>query len=239
MSARRDRKRDESLIDECRRYQARYRRGDESALGLLYQAVVELARPICWSLARCSVSRERVEQIAHDCATRLIERYLRHSDYQVRSFGAAIRLEVIHAMTEGGHGERPTRRYIERALALSPDIEARLAVKAGNPASYLRDLLDDHKRGADIVLAVVHATTYPKAIRAVREIASKQWIYDHAVKLRYVWKLTRRRREKNRSDDDRRRGSGRGEAAVQALRTDIQRRGAGAAPRIHHDRGGS
>lgn len=222
--------------------QARYHRGDPAALEQLYRGIIELAKPTCWCLARqskVSIDRARVDQLSHDAASRIIERYLRHKRYRIKSFVPVVRLEVIHAFTEGGHGERPTRKYLQRAEALSPDLEAKVNARTdGDPATYLQDLLDDHPKGAEIVITLVHSTTYPKAIRAVDQIVPRQWIYDHAVKLRYVWKLTRRRHEDERLYESRRGGGSRDEEAVQRVRADLQRRRERAAARLLRDRRG-
>ena len=225
-------------------YQAQYLRGDPEALGRLYQALVLRARPVCWALAvrQCGIwiNPDRVTQISHDAASRIVERYLRHEHYEIASFPTVIRLEVLHALTEGGHGNRPTRKMVMRAGSLSPSMEDPKIWDHDDPSGYLQDLLDDHERGRDIVLALVRGTTYRKAIVAVREIASRQWIYDHAIELRYVWKLTRRRRvvQADSSDDAGPGGGGRGKAAVQGVWPDVQRRRQRAAENVDLDRRG-
>lgn len=230
--------------------QARYHRGDRGALGELYQGFIDMARPVCWCLARQSsvaMDRERVEQLAHDSASRIIERYLRHDRYVIRSFAPVVRLEVLHAFTEGGDGDRPTWRFIHRAEALSPEIPAMVSARSdGDPSTYLQDLVDDHDRGQEIVLALVRGTTYRKAITAVTAVASRRWVYDHAVKLRYVWKLTRRRlrvAQDNGFDDAGCGHRSRGEEAVQGVQhpgtpTYLQRSRRRAASRLLRDRGG-
>jgi hypothetical protein len=206
---------------------------------MLYSGIVEAARPTCWMMAGRSaipIARDRLEQVCHDTATRIVERYLRHKRYMIRSFGAAIRLEVLHALTEGGHSSRPTRR-IQRAEELSDCVEAAVEVEPADPATYLQDLLDDG--GAEVVLALVRGSSYPRAIRSVSKLVSRLWIYSRAVKLRHVWVSTRRRRcgEENVSVPDARRGNGRGgKGAVQALRVNDERDGQRVAAGVLRDR---
>jgi hypothetical protein len=63
---------------------------------------------------------------------------------------------------------------------------------------YVRDIYSEHDRGTDILLAIVHATSFRKAVLEVADIAGKPWCYDRATKLREVYRMTRRRRSNGR-----------------------------------------
>jgi hypothetical protein len=56
-----------------------------------------------------------------------------------------------------------------------------------NPKHYLKDLLSDHDNGDFIVYTLYKSKTYRTAILKIEKVVGKRWIYDRAIKLKYVY----------------------------------------------------
>jgi len=65
-----------------------------------------------------------------------------------------------------------------------------------NTTFVIQDILKEHPRGGNILIAVSKARSYREFIKNVetivgKDIAGRRWIYDHAVRLYSLYKYTR------------------------------------------------
>lgn len=155
----------------------------------LYQAIVAVTLRMC---SQRSIDDYRAADLAHDVATRVMERYQRNPRYTVKAWGALLRCELLHALT-GGRSPSSRKQQIARAASLTASMRCAEPEPKDDATAYLSDLLGAHVQGQEIIVDLVRARSYKAGILAVERIAGRRWCYDHAVKLRRVWELTRRR----------------------------------------------
>lgn len=176
--------------------QARYHKGERQVLGMLYSEcrfiAIILGKSIC-QIRKILIQPELLREISHDVASNIVARYLKRPDYQVRSFRALIHLEVLNRLTEGRHRNRHRDNNpplsIESAWGCGQ--EDRLP---DQPENYFQDILSEHQLGRWIVLQLMEAGSYRKAIKAIARHVERRWIMDRAVKLRSVYNTLRANR---------------------------------------------
>lgn len=136
---------------------------------------------------------EKTEQITHDAASRFVEQYLKRPGFWVEHFAVRIKWEVKYFLFDGGHKDRPKQMAEMNTVSLET-VEP--VVKEKEPAENRKDFIEDiyrgHGLGTDILLAIIHASSFSAAVLGAAEIAGKSWCYDHAAKLREVYRMTRR-----------------------------------------------
>jgi signal transduction histidine kinase len=137
-------------------------------------------------------SRERRAEIAHEASARLIERYLRNPDYRVKGFTNMLRIEVRHVVTGGGHANRP-KAIAERTMLPIEDVHCAERQPRDDVQYYAEDIESEHPQGGRILRDIYRATTFRAAILALSEYVDRRWLYDHSVKLRTVYRMTRRK----------------------------------------------
>ncbi len=112
--------------------QAIYKAGRKEALDALYLECVSIASIIV--KAECKrrhiyFVHEKIEQIANDAATKLIEMYLKSPDYEVRCFSARLKLNIQSIMSRGLGGNPKQEQFEERVVLMSPDLIKRYGGK--------------------------------------------------------------------------------------------------------------
>jgi hypothetical protein len=138
--------------------------------------------------------RSRREDIAHEATSRLIERYLKKPGYHVRSFASMLRTEIRHVVTNGGHNNRPSAE-IERTMGCIDDsIIADEREQQEDRRYFVEDIRSEHLEGERILLDLFRATTFRAAVLQLSTYVDKRWLYDRSVKLRTVYRMTRRRK---------------------------------------------
>ncbi len=102
-----------------------YKAGRKEALGPLCLECTSIAAIIV--KAECKrrhlyLRRERIEEIANDAATKLIEMYLKNPSYEVRCFSARLRLNVRLILSRGLGGNDKQERFEEKVVYMAPDL---------------------------------------------------------------------------------------------------------------------
>jgi len=134
--------------------------------------------------------------MAHDASSRLVARYLRPEGYYIKYFRKTTWRECQHQLFDGGHQDRPGKK-VEREML---PIEAAEEVKAGNgngheeTAYSFQDIVSDHPRGSDAIVDIYRSKSYREAMETVARYLSRRFMLDHAVRLKYIYRNTRRRR---------------------------------------------
>jgi hypothetical protein len=177
--------------------QAIYRAGRKEALN----ALAEECQGIAFAIVRARVRRLRLcmdrsamEDAAHEASTRLISRYLRNPEYLVRRFPKILHREVLHVMTDGGHQDRPKAVALRETIEVDDTLAARLPEAQEDARFYAQDLETEHPRGREILVDIYRATSFRAGMLKLAEYVDKRWLLDRAVKLRTVYKMTRRKR---------------------------------------------
>ncbi len=178
--------------------QDRYLSGDKHILSALYCEVRRMAALMLRQIAN-GVNRDLTDdeesEMSHDSASRLLSQYLKHPGYRVRNFRIRVRDECLYRLFDGGHQDRPGKK-IEREMM---PIESAEHVKSGNGNGHedttfsFQDIMTEHPRGSQMIIDLFRARSYREAIQSIASYATRRWIFDHAVRLRYVYKHTRRR----------------------------------------------
>ena len=190
------------MIDDSKAltFQADYlSTGSKQALTMLYCEVRRMAGLYLYDIRdkrALSYTDGDLDDLAHDSASRLISRYLKHDFYQVEFFRKSVYQEVEHALDgHDGNGHKNFPKYQGQRDQLPIDsartMETVVAVK-GNPKHYIEELQADHANGGAIILAIYRATSFRKAMLEVAGIAGKRWIYDNAHKLREVYRIVQK-----------------------------------------------
>jgi len=160
----------------------------------LYRECARIARVHLASLARNDkreLSEDRLRELSHQAAARLICRYRRRPDYRVVSFWKVVWHEARHAYYDGGHKDRGKQQVIRNQVALEAayDVPAPGQVEDPAPEDHRKDILADHPIGWMIERDLRTAKTYRQAIERIARYVGRRWIYDHAVQLRYVYRV--------------------------------------------------
>jgi len=153
---------------------------------MLYQMAAHVHRDL---------SEPESDEMSHDSASRLLSQYLKHPGYRVTNFRRRVYFECQYQLFDGGHQDRPSKAIKRKMVPLDAVTE----VKAGNgngheDTSYsLQDILSDHPQGAQIIIDIFRSKSYREAMETVSTYVSKRWLFDHAVRLKHVYRNTRRR----------------------------------------------
>ena len=203
--------------------QERVAAGAPGALAAMYKVLIKSAKVVC---AKKRIPADAVPELAHDVATCLVERYQRKPTYHVSAWQNILRCEILHAINHRGPDRERKRREAREAYALATEHAAPEPQDDCTTAIY--EILKAHERGQEIVVQVVRGRSYRAGILAVEQIAGREWIYEHAIRLRYVWELTRRRNGENHNGHESGpRGADGRKGKVQAVRADAERDGGG------------
>jgi hypothetical protein len=178
--------------------QDQYLAGNKRMLSALY---CEVSRLVDSVLNKRALDEQERTDIAHDVASRLCARYLRPEGYRVQSFRRTIWLECKHRVTDGGHQERPGKQIEKKMLPIEAilDVEAKDRNGHEDTTYSLQDILSDHAMGYQIVIDIYRSRSYREAMERVAVYATRRWMLDHCVRLKYVYKHTRRRHANIRS----------------------------------------
>jgi hypothetical protein len=184
--------------------QEQYLSGNKRMLSALYCEVRRIAEDMLPKMAagvHRELEGEELVTMAHDAASRLVARYLRPEGYRVQFFCKTTWRECQYQLFDGGHQDRPGKK-VEREMM---PLEAAEDMKSGNgnghedTAYSFQDIVSDHPRGPDIIMDSYRSKSSREAIETIAQYISKRWLLDHAVRLKYVYKNTRRRHASNRS----------------------------------------
>ncbi|MFA5377273.1 MAG: hypothetical protein WC455_16100 [Dehalococcoidia bacterium] len=178
------------ILDEtrARELQARYLEGDQDALGGLYLEIRSIARKwaaIILSAKHLPVSKQKLDIISHDAATKIILLYLKNSDYSIYSFYERVRLEVMKALF---HKNLRKDEQTEDIEALRIPYVARETRKHNDA---MQSVMTECPQGNRVVLDLAGSRWYKEAINKISAYVSRPWIYDHAVELHTLYRMTR------------------------------------------------
>jgi hypothetical protein len=140
------------------------------------------------------LAESEVGEMAHDSSSRLLSQYLKHPGYRVKNFRRRVWLECQYHLFDGGHQDRPGKEIDRKMLP----IEAAEKVKSDNGNGHeetifsFQDIVTEHPRGAQMIIDIFRAKSYRDAIETIAEYTSKRWMLDHAIRLKYVYRNTRR-----------------------------------------------
>jgi hypothetical protein len=187
------------LIDDAKAQglQAIYKAGRAEALNALAAECQGIALEIIKVRLRrrgLQFQRSAMEDLAHEASTRLISRYLTTPGYIVRRFPRVLRDDVTNVMTDGGHQDRPKATAMRETVEADDTLPAECREAKDDVRDFARDLESEHPRGAEILVDIYRATSFRAAMLKLAEYVDKRWLYDRAVKLRTVYRMTRRRR---------------------------------------------
>ena len=184
------------MIDNSRAHglQEIYKAGAPGALNAL--AIECEAIAVVLVLAQCRkyclrFEKERVEEFAHDAAAQFISQYLKHDDYNVRSFSARIRRDVLNVMF--GRKRNKQNAFEDRQLQLDESHDTLTAPEGFridiNPSTALAELVADHPQGKKIAADLARSKSYSQAIRRIAVYVGREWIYEHAEKIQFVFRV--------------------------------------------------
>jgi hypothetical protein len=200
------------VIDEtlARSFQDKYIQGERGAMAGLYAECRHIADRLTRRYAATIKHRfpeEAIDQISHDATSRLLVRY-QSPGYFIRSFSSILFREVKHAATEGGRGNGNGSKKVKFNRSLLP-IEAARAQKIEKAEGMdpFESLLQ-HPRRLQIIVDIVRASTYRKAILQIGDYIDHEWMRARASELLYVYRMTRNGKE--RGSIQYRRGSAKG-----------------------------
>ncbi len=171
--------------------------------------------------------RERIMEMAHDAAAQFIAQYLKHSDYNVRCFSARIKRDVLNVMfgrarnkqdsfedgqlqwiepvgvsswQENYRKDKPIAKNNNRRGKWEAAIPSRESQKESfNPSTALDELVSDHPQGKKIAADLYRSRSYSTAVRRIAAYVGREWVYQHAEKMHFIFKTFRwRPRESSR-----------------------------------------
>ena len=136
---------------------------------------------------------EKLQEFAHDAAAQFIAQYLKHADYNVQQFSGRILKDVQNVMF--GRARNKQDAFEDGQLQLDETHE-NLAAPEGfratiNPATALDELVATHEWGKKIAADLWRSKSYSQAIRRIAAYVGREWIYENAEKMRFVFKTFR------------------------------------------------
>jgi len=180
-----------------RALQEQYYNDEPRALTMIYCEARHIADVLLTSMLaskKLILPTERIDQIVHDAASRFVSQYLKRPGFWVDHFAVRIKWEVKYFLFDGGHRDRP--KQVSEMNTVSLDTVQPIMKEKDTPENrkdFIEDIYTEHEHGADILLAIKNASNFRSAVLAVAEITGKSWCYDRAMKLREVYRMTRRK----------------------------------------------
>ena len=182
------------MIDEstARALQDKYLGGERGALGGLYAELRELACIAIKSYARQKGTHyEDVDEMAHQVASKITERYLK-GEYRIRHFYELTRRECLHLLTEGARTRDTRKGQMERAT-ISWDAAEGIVQIPDYPedrAFYIAEIVASAGYGGRVVIALFYSRSWRGALRTISKYATEQWMVNQMHRLRDVYGLT-------------------------------------------------
>ena len=196
-----------------------------SALYCEVKRIAEGMLPKMASGVHRELATEEMQTMAHDAASRLVARYLRPEGYHVQFFCKATWRECQYQLFDGGHQDRPGKKVEREMISVesfgketsepkgksTPVRDKSLQIpkelwyydKGGNGNGHediaysFQDIMADHPKGSDAIVDIYRSKSYREAIETIAQYLSRRFILDHAVRLKYVYKNTRRHHAKS------------------------------------------
>lgn len=190
------------MIDESRAHglQAMYHAGATGALQALQEACTEIAFRIAMSYVKrlhLPYQRDRVEEIAHDAAASLIERYLKRQDSHVRRFSKILGYEVRDQLFVDPRLKQKTfEAKVVFKEFLEPS-EVEVSVQLGGDAAM--EIASSHRWGKKAMADLCRSRSYRQAIKRMAVYVERRWIYDHAGALHDVFRALHAKKGPNGS----------------------------------------
>jgi hypothetical protein len=133
------------------------------------------------ALALCFVASE---DIAHDTAGKIIQKYITEDGYRIRSFPVFVKFAARNAEKNKYRAEQRARGLAERfADVIKEDEEA-----APLSREEALAIIEDHAQGAEIMLGLRMAKTTRAALASVAAAGiDRGWIRRNVEALRVVW----------------------------------------------------
>lgn len=179
------------MINEtrCKTFQNAYMVSLSPVILVLLQREVEaIAKPLCVIQVKKTggwISTERVDEIAYESSTRFMEMYLKNPNWYCTSFRNRIYLEVLYFLYS-----KKARAIEEEALPYNLTIDIPDQLEDVN--YVLEDIMFDTPYWRNVFIDCYRSRRYKEFILKCTQYVSKQWIYDHAIRLRKLFLYTRR-----------------------------------------------
>ncbi len=183
------------MIDESKAIglQEMYMAGALGALQPLHEECTAIAyRVVKTEYKHLYLSREKVEEIAHDAAARLIERYYKDPAFHVRRFAKSLSYSVKKEVLADPRSKQKffeaRVRFVNGAITKIPDGRE----KTVSCDDLALELAESHEWGKKAVADLCRSRSYRQAIRRIAVYVGRQWIYDHSAALHGVYKTLHR-----------------------------------------------
>ncbi len=168
----------------ARQFQERYLQGERGALAGLYSELRFFTECSAWKYYRdrhISIDRGRIDEIAHDAASRIIERYLKYDGYYVQRFHKVAKLAVLGLVT----GTR-----IDSTISLQ---DTNNTSKSEINTNWDRNDMGGNSYGFEqrSVIDIALAQSYKKALLSIAGYAPMWWISSRAERLHQIYRMTR------------------------------------------------
>jgi hypothetical protein len=169
--------------------QAMYQAGAVGALEALNEECTAIAVQIARSKVRrlrICVQRDRIEQIAHDASSRLMERYLRDACFHVRHFSVLLSHRVKDELFVS---PRQKQQTFEARVQYGNDAEpSELELATATSSDAAIDIATSHRWGKKAVADLCRSRSYRQAIKRISAYVERRWIYEHASSLHEVYR---------------------------------------------------
>lgn len=178
------------MIGEARAHglQAMYVAGAVGALQALQEECTSIAQRLALSKIRklhIFVEHDKVEQIAHDASTKLMERYLQDPDFKVRHFSKMLGYKIKDELFIS---PRQRQKTFEASI-ICKDVET-------SGPYFSPEIMDDaaldiaisHQWGKKALADLCRSRSYRQAIKRISAYVERRWIYDHASALHEVYR---------------------------------------------------
>lgn len=165
---------------------------DPKDLDKLYTLAKEAARVYVISYTRSigyRIHPDRVPEVCHDATTRMIEAHLKYPDKAAMPIAERLWNEILYQI------HNPTVARYEQRVGTLEDYDPGISIpepEMTDPMGYLREIVTDTGvQGRRIVFTLFSNKHYRTAIKAIACYTPRQWIYENAVKLHIIYKMTR------------------------------------------------
>jgi len=160
----------------------------------LFKAVTEIAdynlRYLLSQNNKVKLNPCEFKRVVYDATIIFYEEYLLKPEKPINKYYPVNMYSVKTALWGRPRG-RHSRKYEQNTICMTKAhecIEYHTEEKE-NPRDYLKDILTDHANGDYIVYTLYKARSYKSAILKIEKLTGKRWLYDRAVKLKYVYDI--------------------------------------------------
>lgn len=159
-------------------------------LGLLHQEITQIAQSILWlKIKKSGIKMDDIHQAAWDAATRFIEMYLKHEDWNCNSFTTRIDLEVKYYL----YNPKKQKREKAEKYELDPNMQEYDKQEKEDTRWTLKDIKYSQPENYSFILYTAYTSlSYKSFIIRLSTKLSKRWMLDHAQRLKLLYKYTRR-----------------------------------------------